>query len=144
MIFEKKDYIAPGIVKSLWSQSYLWVTGPWKKLQNERQELLKTIQTLQRYNIPILINSKLASPCATCAQCLQVCPTQCLSMLGAGKTASFKINLLNCISCAKCAEVCPEKILIMRDVGVGPGPLESEWNLELIGFVPARTEDKSE
>ncbi|HAZ14289.1 MAG: hypothetical protein A2X86_18865 [Bdellovibrionales bacterium GWA2_49_15] len=146
MIFEKKHYVTPGILKSLLSHSFFGITGPWGKLRKDCAVTDERIGGLSQNKIPILSEPKaLPIQCFSCHKCVDVCPTQCLDLVknDTSHVRSFKINLLNCISCSKCAEICLEKLLVMTNVGLGPATAESEWTLELIGFAPEQTVDKA-
>ena len=147
MIFAKKHYITPGLLKSLLFQSFYWVTGPWNKIRKDCAVAAESIGDLNQNKIPVLINpSGLPPKCLVCQQCVEVCPTQCLGLItnDLSHVRSFKIYTLNCISCTKCVDVCLDNILVMQNIGLGPGPVESEWMLELIGFAVQETRDKLE
>ncbi|MBI2520637.1 MAG: 4Fe-4S dicluster domain-containing protein [Bdellovibrio sp.] len=146
MIFEKKHYITPGILKSLFFQSFFLIAGPWNKSKKDWVASRETINDLNQNKIPVLTDPKELPPqCHDCIKCIEVCPTQCLSLLTnqSGHIQSFKINLLNCISCSKCVDSCPTKKLVMCNIGLGPGPVESDWMLELMGFSAEFQADRS-
>ncbi|MDY0324313.1 MAG: NADH-quinone oxidoreductase subunit NuoI [Candidatus Carbobacillus sp.] len=60
--------------------------------------------------------------CIVCNQCVNICPTQCISLEGMphpdpnkkGKVLkSYEINFEICILCDLCTEVCPTEAIVM-------------------------------
>lgn len=49
--------------------------------------------------------------CSAAADCVAVCPTECLEMDGAHPRLAAP---LDCVACALCVEVCPSEALSMR------------------------------
>jgi MinD superfamily P-loop ATPase len=52
------------------------------------------------------------SRCIGCADCVAVCPTQCLEMAG---LTPWLPRPLDCVSCAVCLLVCPTAAIVMKD-----------------------------
>jgi ferredoxin len=50
--------------------------------------------------------------CTGCTDCLAVCPTDCLEMLG---PIPWLPRPLDCLSCALCAAVCPVEAITMQE-----------------------------
>jgi formate hydrogenlyase subunit 6/NADH:ubiquinone oxidoreductase subunit I len=65
----------------------------------------------------LLLDENLENSCDSCGKCVEVCPTNCLSVLGKeGKTPSkFELEIQNCISCSLCEEVCPPEAIAMSE-----------------------------
>lgn len=50
--------------------------------------------------------------CSCCADCVAVCPTQCLMMKGA---VPFLVRPRDCVSCGLCVLVCPSAALSLDE-----------------------------
>lgn len=49
--------------------------------------------------------------CTLCGDCVEVCPTECLS-IGTGREVVLAPQ--SCVNCAVCAAVCPVNAITMR------------------------------
>ncbi len=54
--------------------------------------------------------------CYDCQKCIELCPTQCLSLRG----RMIHLNYLACINCGLCADICPEDMISMVEGFDGP------------------------
>jgi NAD-dependent dihydropyrimidine dehydrogenase PreA subunit len=54
--------------------------------------------------------------CAGCGECVEICPTACLAMLG---RSPFLARPKDCVSCAACALVCPTEAITMKPANPG-------------------------
>jgi NAD-dependent dihydropyrimidine dehydrogenase PreA subunit len=50
--------------------------------------------------------------CSRCADCVAVCPTDCLTMQGA---VPFLIRPADCVSCGLCVLICPSAALSLAE-----------------------------
>lgn len=50
--------------------------------------------------------------CNGCGDCLKVCPTNAISVIGSGSDAALKVNRALCTGCGKCSEVCYREALM--------------------------------
>lgn len=73
--------------------------------------------------------------CDACHLCVDVCPTECLTMVNGGsenrKLLSLKLNTLDCVSCGLCADLCPDKVFYMSNEVAKAGHFEKNWVEEL-------------
>lgn len=62
--------------------------------------------------------------CIVCNQCMRICPTECISLIGKanpdpekkGKVIdTYDINFEICILCDLCTEVCPTEAIVMTN-----------------------------
>ncbi len=62
--------------------------------------------------------------CIVCNQCMRICPTQCINLIGKpnpdpekkGKVIdTYDINFELCILCDLCTEVCPTEAIVMSN-----------------------------
>jgi NAD-dependent dihydropyrimidine dehydrogenase PreA subunit len=53
-----------------------------------------------------------ATRCIGCADCVAVCPTDCLAMIG---STPWMPRPLDCVVCALCVRVCPTDALRMGE-----------------------------
>jgi ferredoxin len=60
--------------------------------------------------LPLLDESR----CSSCADCVAVCPTNCLMMRGA---MPFLVRPMDCVSCGLCVLVCPTAALSLAEPG---------------------------
>jgi NAD-dependent dihydropyrimidine dehydrogenase PreA subunit len=60
--------------------------------------------------LPILDETR----CTGCAECVAICPTACLEMVGAQPQLC---RPLDCVACALCAAVCPTSAITISDAG---------------------------
>ncbi len=62
--------------------------------------------------------------CIVCNQCVMICPTDCISLVGKKSTdpekkgkviETYEINFEICILCDLCTEVCPTEAIVMTN-----------------------------
>jgi ferredoxin len=126
---EARAHCSRGEACPLWSAAERWGRG----LQRDGRDFVvkaerASLQPGGRWQTRMLAAAvgmpvgvvKVAEGCTLCAACVNVCPTDALSIRG----NELRLVPALCIACGICAEKCPEKVMTV-DAAADPKPYEA-------------------